>query len=197
MKDFDGWCERARAWLRQGRYREAELAYREAIGLRPDDVKLRLDLALVLRRQRRSADAEAILRDVVALRPDLASAHAELGAVLFELGRYREAAVAFREATRVRPDFARAHLGTVLRRQRRSGDAEAVYRDGVTRGGGVQSHVDLGRTLFEQRRYAEAAVAFREGIRLGGADGQVRIALARTLERLGQVHEAIAAYREA
>ena len=60
MRDFDGWCERARAWLRQGRYREAELAYREAIGLRPDDVKLRLDLALVLRRQRRSADAEAV-----------------------------------------------------------------------------------------------------------------------------------------
>src|SRR5262245_7128688 len=61
--DFDALYRRAGVLARQGRYPDAEVAYRQAVEMRPDDVKARLDLALVLRRQRRSADAESVLRD--------------------------------------------------------------------------------------------------------------------------------------
>ena len=88
MVSFDACCRKAGAWARQGRYADAEEAYREAIELRPEEIKVRLDLAMVLRRLRRSAHAEEVLREAVKLRPELASVHAELGAVLFEQSRY-------------------------------------------------------------------------------------------------------------
>ena len=67
MGAFEWCCRRAGAWTRQGRYADAEAAYREAIELRPEEVKVHLDLALVLRRLRRSADAEHVLRGAVKL----------------------------------------------------------------------------------------------------------------------------------
>jgi Flp pilus assembly protein TadD len=47
----------AHAWLgellaRQGRWREAERAYREAVRLQPDDARSRVALSAVLRRPR-------------------------------------------------------------------------------------------------------------------------------------------------
>src|SRR2546428_11017917 len=75
--------ERARRWASQGRYDDAEAAYREALRLAPDDVRARLSLGLCLRRQRRPADAEAVLREAVLLQPGSASIHAELGGGVF------------------------------------------------------------------------------------------------------------------
>ena len=99
--DSHAFWERARRWASQGRYGDAETAYREALRLVPDDVRVRLGLGLCLRRQRRPADAEAVLREAVLLQPGSASVHAELGGALFEQGKYADAAAAFREATRV------------------------------------------------------------------------------------------------
>src|SRR5260370_30428330 len=101
--DFEALYQRAAAWARQGRYRQAESAYRQAIDLRPDDVKTPLGLALVLRRQRQSVDAEAVLRGAIAPRPDLASAHAQPGAVLFQQSRSRDAPGPLPEAPRLLP----------------------------------------------------------------------------------------------
>ena len=50
MSDFAAWYARARVALHGGRFLDAETALREALNLRPDDVKARLDLSLVLRR---------------------------------------------------------------------------------------------------------------------------------------------------
>src|SRR3989442_4683171 len=95
--------ERARRWASQGRYDDAEAAYREALRLAPDDVRARLGLGLCLRRQRRPADAEAVLREAVLLQPGSASIHAELGGALFEQRKYTDAAAAFREGARPPP----------------------------------------------------------------------------------------------
>src|SRR2546426_4422053 len=67
--------ERARRWASQGRYDDAEAAYREALRLAPDDVRARLGLGLCLRRQRRPADAEAVLREAVLLQPGRSEEH--------------------------------------------------------------------------------------------------------------------------
>jgi len=80
-------CERAHVWARQGRYREAEAAYREAVRTDPGRVRAYLGLGLVLRRQRRSAEAEAVFKQAILLKPDGVSAHLELGAALFEQTR--------------------------------------------------------------------------------------------------------------
>src|SRR3989441_13166541 len=103
--------ERARRWASQGRYDDAEAAYRDALRLVPDDVRARLGLGLCLRRQRRPADAEAVLREAVLLQPGSASIHAELGGALLEQRQYTDAAPALPGATRPRPDLARGPRG--------------------------------------------------------------------------------------
>src|SRR2546428_8208976 len=99
--------ERARRWASQGRYDDAEAAYREALRLAPDDVRARLSLGLCLRRQRRPADAEAVLREAVLLQPGSASIHAELGGAPFEQRKYTDAAPAVPEAPRPPPPLSR------------------------------------------------------------------------------------------
>src|SRR2546430_17077705 len=85
---------RAQRWASWGRYGDAEVAYREALRLAPDDVRARLGLGLCLRRLRRPADAEAILREAVRLEPRSASVRAELGGTPFEQSRHAAAAPA-------------------------------------------------------------------------------------------------------
>ena len=130
VADSESLCNQAQAWARQGRYPEAEAAYREAVLTEPDRLKAYLGLGLVLRRQRRSAEAEAVFKHAILLKPDGVSAHMELGGALFEQGRYPEAAAAYREAIRLRPDFAQAHvsLGLALARTGAYGDAEFALR---------------------------------------------------------------------
>ena len=130
MADVESLCDRAHAWARQGRYREAEAAYREAARIDPGRLKAYLGLGLVLRRQRRPAEAEAIFKHAILLKPDGVSAHVELGGALFEQTRYPEAAAAFREAIRLRPDSPQAHvsLGLALARQGDYAGAESALR---------------------------------------------------------------------
>src|SRR2546426_10425723 len=121
--------ERARRWASQGRYDDAEAAYREALRLAPDDVRARLGLGLCLRRQRRPADAEAVLREAVLLQPGSASIHAELGGALFEQRQYTGAAAGFREGTPPPPHLARAPpgLGRPVIRPGGPGRAQAAF----------------------------------------------------------------------
>src|SRR2546429_9942982 len=97
---------RAQRWASRGRYGDAEVAYREALRLAPDDVRARLGLGLCLRRLRRPADAEAILREAVRLEPRSASVRAGLGGPLFGPRRDAGAAGAVHRAARLRPALA-------------------------------------------------------------------------------------------
>src|SRR2546429_9861716 len=100
---------RAQRWASRGRYGDAEVAYREALRLAPDDVRARLGLGLCLRRLRRPADAEAILREAVRLEPRSASVRAELGGTLFQQRRDPGAAAAVHQAIRLPPRFSPGH----------------------------------------------------------------------------------------
>src|SRR5258708_1227560 len=75
---------------------------------------------------------------------------------------------AYREAAGLDPGRVKAYLGLglVLRRQRRSPEAEAIFRQAILLNPqGASAHVELGGALFEQARYPEAAAAFRDAIR--------------------------------
>ena len=119
MPEVESLCERAHIWVRQGRYLEAEAAYREAVRVDPGRLSAYLGLGLVLRRQRRSVEAEAVFKQAILLQPRGVSAHLELGGALFEQTRYAEAAAAFREAIRLRPDSPQAHVSLGLALSRR------------------------------------------------------------------------------
>jgi tetratricopeptide (TPR) repeat protein len=115
----------------QTRRKEAVVAYREAIRLKPDLALAHLNLGVTLLRLSNPAEAAAELRETIRLKPDHASAYYLLGAAMQDLGKPDEAESAYREAIRLRPGYAEAHcnLGHVLRRAGRYPEAlEELHR---------------------------------------------------------------------
>jgi Tfp pilus assembly protein PilF len=116
----------------QGRPREAEAEYREALRLKPDYPIAHNDLGTVLAEQGRPREAEAEFREAVRLKPDYPRAHYNLGNALRDQGRPKEAEAAFREAIRLQPDYPEAHCnpGHTLRQQGRFAEALVCLKRG-------------------------------------------------------------------
>jgi Flp pilus assembly protein TadD len=190
----------ARNLFRQGRYTEAEAAYREAIRLDPALADAHNDLGLVLRDTGRLAEAEAAYREAIRLDPDYAIAHNDLGHVLAETGRLAEAEAAYREAIRLGPDYPYPHngLGNVLADTGRLAEAEAAYREAIRLDpADAYPHDALGSVLSRAGRLADAEAAYREAIRLKPGFGNAYNGLGNVLANAGRLAEAEAAYREA
>src|SRR5262249_5400321 len=89
-------------FAQEGRYADAEAAYRRAIKLsserKSDDGLYYANLGAVLSAQNRHTEAEAALREAVGLRPYWADGYCSLGHVLWKLGRPAEAEAALRRA---------------------------------------------------------------------------------------------------
>jgi Flp pilus assembly protein TadD len=154
----------------QGREREAEAAYREALRLRPNFPLAHYNLGGALLKQGREREAEAAFREALRLRPDFPLAHYNLGVVLARQRREREAEAAYREALRLRPDHPVAHnnLGLALAGQGREREAEAAYREALRlRPDFPEAHCNLGHVLRRQGRFLEALEAMRLGHGLG------------------------------
>jgi Flp pilus assembly protein TadD len=81
---------------RQGRFKEAEAAYREAVCFLPDNPTVHVNLGVTLGAQGRFEEAEAAYREALRLDTDNAVAHWNLGGALQEQGRFAEALEAFR-----------------------------------------------------------------------------------------------------
>ena len=84
-------------YFRQGRYADAERAFRRAIDLTPDNVRVWASLGGVLQTAGRAEEAAAALERSLALQPTDRAA-SNLGVLEFERGRYAEAARAFGRA---------------------------------------------------------------------------------------------------
>jgi tetratricopeptide (TPR) repeat protein len=72
----------------QGRYKEAEVAYRETIRLKPNNPEANYSLGIALGSQGRYKEAEAAYRETIRLKPDYPEAHCNLGHVLRNQGRF-------------------------------------------------------------------------------------------------------------
>jgi tetratricopeptide (TPR) repeat protein len=72
--------DQALALARRGSFAEAERLLQAAVDAVPDDIRARLELALVLRRLRRTKDAEAMLREAVRRAPDHTAARSSSAA---------------------------------------------------------------------------------------------------------------------
>jgi tetratricopeptide (TPR) repeat protein len=197
------------SWLRfvhglalglQGRPKEAEAAYREAIRLKPDLPEAHYNLGNALSEQRRYKEAESAYRTVIRLKFDYHQAHHNLGGVLLDQGRPEEAEAAYREAIRLKHDLPLAHLGlgNALGSQRRLKEADAAYRQAIRlKPDDPQTYNNLGNALDGQGRHREAEEAYRQAIRLKHDFPDAHNNLGIALSSQGRYKEAEAAYREA
>jgi tetratricopeptide (TPR) repeat protein/tRNA A-37 threonylcarbamoyl transferase component Bud32 len=153
----------------QGRVKEAEAAYREAIRLKADYAQAHGNLGLALGGQGRAREAEAAMREAIRLAPDLAQAHDNLGTLLRGQGRLKEAEAAHRQALRLIPDSPGTYtnLSVVLAQQGRLAEAEALLKEAVRLAPDLAvAHDNLGNVLGKQGRLRQAEAAHRTAIRL-------------------------------
>jgi tetratricopeptide (TPR) repeat protein len=182
-------------------------AGREAVRLRPQDVRALVVLGNALEEQGKWDEVIAVYRAAVRLDPDYARAHANLGVALAleqtpvkAIAAFPEALAEVREAARLDPnDFlSYLSLGYVLGSLGRNDEATAADREAVrVRPGDPRTHANLACSLQTQGKLDEAVADYREAIRLKPTDRLAQCNLGETLAGLGRIEEGINAYREA
>jgi tetratricopeptide (TPR) repeat protein len=153
----------------QGHFIDAEVCFREAVRLNPNDVGSHHWLGRALSDQLRFVDAEVCFREALRLNPNDAANNWWLGTSLHTQGRFTAAEVYFREAVRLNPNDAGNHhwLGNSLYNQGSFVDATTCFREAVRLDiNNELNHFWLGYSLFKQGRFVDADVCFREAVRL-------------------------------
>ena len=116
---------------RDGRFKDSERLYQQALAARPQDPDLLCNRGYSLYLQRRLPEAEAAFRQVIALAPEHRRAHNNLGLVLAQLDHADEAIAEFRSAG-CNENSARTNLAFSFALQGRWQEARAQYQTVLT-----------------------------------------------------------------
>jgi len=185
--------------LERGRAREALPELERAVAARPDFLQASIRLGDALRETGEPARALALCDVVIARDPALADAHVSRGLALAALGREDEAIAALERALALEPEHADAHndLGNLFVQRQRSAQAITHYRAALAlRAGDANFEANLGAGLLQAGLFAEALVHLERARALAPGHPTARLNRASALERLGQLDEARAGYRE-
>ncbi len=183
----------ALAHHRAGRWREAELLYREILQGDPENIDALHYLGVIAHQAGRHDAAIALIERSAALRPDAPDIQNNLGEVYRAAGRAADAERCFRRALALRPDYADAlnNLGNVLGRTGREAQAEQAYRGALSLNAGfAEAWNNLGSILRVQRRDAEAEEPYRRAIALRPEYREARQNLVYLLRDAGRTEEA-------
>ena len=115
--------------LREGRFEEAERAYRKISAELGDNVTSLVNYGATLKHLGRFDEAEPVLRRAVSLDPQRYSAWSNLGCVMLEKQRYDDAIAALSNAIRINPSHAASlsAMGVTLRRRGLPAEALTFY----------------------------------------------------------------------
>ncbi|XP_033172998.1 protein O-mannosyl-transferase TMTC1 [Drosophila mauritiana] len=189
----------------QGRYEEAELALRMAIGHRPTMADAHFNLGVVHQKQLNFSSAVPCFRRAIELRPQLAVAYLNLGTSLISLGDHRQEAISvLRTGARLEGSGVRdrgAHvearytcylqLSVLYRSEGRLQDAAAALRESLKalpllpQKQRAVLHLRLGEILAELQDWNEAEHQQRLALQLQPEQGAVYVTYGQTLARNG------------
>ncbi len=197
--DAKGFYNIGKALYDQKKYAEAEIAYRKAVAIAPNDASYHNHLGDVLYKQKKSQEAEASFKKAIAINSNDAMYHSNLGIVLDELKRYAEAELSYKKAIAINPNNADYYynLGIALRAQNKYAEAEATYKKAIgIDPNDARYHNNLGNVLDDQKKYAEAEAAYKKALAIDPNDAMYHNNLANTLFDQKKYAEAEAAYRK-
>jgi Tfp pilus assembly protein PilF len=102
----------------QKKYTEAVQHFSKAVALRPDEVPMRLNLAIALSLQGNDIAASKELQELIRRHPREPRAHNNLGLLLMKQGKTKEAVFHFTKALALKPNFKQARLNLEAARYR-------------------------------------------------------------------------------
>jgi tetratricopeptide (TPR) repeat protein len=161
------------AFVEEGRWAEAEAAYRKALDIKPDHISATTNLFSLLKRQGKFEESIVVARKALEVNDpaherynEIASnRHMHIGATLLDTGDLDGALAEFRAALRFLPDDAPNHqnLGVTLQQLGRLAEAEAAFRKAIDIEPDNATHYcNLGDALNEQGKKADAEAAYRK-----------------------------------
>ncbi len=157
------------AFFTQGKVREAEREYREALRIFPGMPEVANNLGSLLVEQGRHLEAIDQFRLALRGKPTYAMAHYNLGSNLIALNRLGEAVQELRTAIDLSPRDPRPHnnLGAALYRLGQAGDAVREYQEALRLSPGyIDARCNLALALESLGRTDEARVEYLTAIRL-------------------------------
>ncbi|XP_017006837.3 protein O-mannosyl-transferase Tmtc1 [Drosophila takahashii] len=189
----------------QGRYEEAELALRMALGHRPTMADAHFNLGVVHQRQLNFSSAVPCFRRAIGLRPQLAAAYLNLGTSLISLGDHRQEAISvLRTGARLEGIGVRdrgAHeearytcylqLSVLHRADGRLQEAASMLRESLkaltllSQKQRAVLHLRLGEILAELQDWKEAEQQQRLALQLQPEQGAAYVTYGQTLARNG------------
>ena len=213
--------ERAKVLEEQKEYAKALDAYRQYLGVRPDNDEVRATTAKLLSWQGQWDDAVVLYWEVLAHQPLDHDSRAGLARVLSWQKKFDEAQEQYEQILRDEPSHVEAliGIGDVFLWSGRQGQAIPYYESVVTATGDAEvaarlhalkarlvpvepvpaagtSALERGRRLETMRDYVEAADLYREALQRSPGNDELRTALARVLSWQGAHAEATTLYRD-
>jgi len=158
------------ALLKLDRNAEAEERWLGALTRQPDAIEPLAALVRLYLEEERVEDAVALLEERIDASPEHRVARNMLGEIALSGGRLDSAESAFVQTIRLAPDWWMPYRGLARTHLQRSnvGQAERVYRQGVSRSGDERLRLELALLLEKQGRTESAVAVYEEAL----AEGQ-------------------------
>jgi len=176
----------------------ADIAFRRALELAPDNALILLNYATMLRKAGRLDAALATFRRAAEAAPGLAKAWIELGLTALQLRKHAQAQAALARGVALQPDSALAWhaMGNAHRAQGDIETAANAFRKAVAlRPGYATAWANLGAVLRLIGRTDEALGCFEHAGKSGYASAELADTIAGTLLDSGRADEALARAR--
>ena len=184
----------------QGLYAEALHYLSEAVSLKPTDIGVLTNFAVVLQSLGQAEEAVAAYDKALAVNPDLPEALYNRGNALRELKRPEEALASFDRAIAIKPQFGEAHnnRGNALRELNRPEEALASYDKALAiKPRLIDALYNRGSLLKELNRAEEALASYKKALAINPNYAAAHITCGSLLESLNRPDEALASYNRA
>ena len=161
------------AYERRGDLVNAELAYREASYLSPDQPFSVIDLGRIYLQQGRLDDALKQFRTALEIDPGLAEAHNNIGKIHELKLQYDEALKEYLLAVTIKPFLAETHtnIGSLYVRQKRYAEALQAYDKAIASAPEYErAYIERGMALMASGRKSEALADFRRVLQINPAN---------------------------
>ena len=197
---LENWLTEAQRRFSENNFPAAQLAYEQALALRPNFPEALNNLGCVLEAQDQYVAAQARFEQALECAPAFAEARANLGRVLLRSGRPEAAKYQLEQSLLTTPDHIASlhYLGLTEKALGHLAAAEAALVQAVDlQPRAPELRNNLGNVLVAQGRYAAAMTHYAEALALEPHNPAAALNLANALSRQGRLDEAIARYDQA
>jgi tetratricopeptide (TPR) repeat protein len=194
------YCKSAAVAYEERRYKDAIVACKKAIAIKPDYVEAYGNMGAAYGEMGQHTDAINACKKAIAINPDYAVAYFNMGNTYLKLGQHTHAIVAYKKAINLKPDLTGAYLnmGAAYAGLGRYNDEIATYKKTIAISpNNATAYCNMGSTYLILRKYTDAIAAYKKAVAFKPDYAKAYFNMGVAHSRLGRYAAAIVAYKKA